>query len=269
MKHSAICLGMLASVLVAVHAQAVSSATAGSADIPRHTAARPGLGIAPGASIAGGGPSDADVGDSDSFGRNVQWLGLADFSVTLANDCTGAAAPYVCQVLAPSASAQTTFDFEDVNRVVLPKNSANSLLCYWLSPWFTVTYSNPTAATVVAKLVVDPTITIENPVLNTPGLIDPTTGAPFNGKLLTGMTSLQRYEIPLPPGITISERKRDSAVCIAGFMSRKTLTETYGLTEAQAKAFFNRSMTVHLNISGSAQYVTSAQLYYGFRIVGD
>ncbi len=177
-----------------------------------------------------------DVGDSDSLDAVCKWLGVADYSVTLASDCTGAVAPYVCQVVAPSP-ATTTFDFEDVNRIVLPKNSANSLLCYWLSPWFTVTYSNPTASTVVAKLVVDPTITIENPVLNTPGLIDPTTGAPFNGKLLTGMTSLQHYEIPLPPGITLNESKRDSAVCIAGLMSRKTLTEVYGLSNSQANAF--------------------------------
>jgi len=270
MKHSIICLSAVAFAIAASFANAESTEPFGSADIPRHALPTPHAGFAIGTtpSIAGSGPTDAEVGDSDSFGRNLQWLGLADMSVQLTNDCTGTTAPVVCQVLAPSP-AVTSFSFQDVNHIALPKNAANSLMCYWLSPWFVVTYSNPTASTVVARLSVTPTLTIENPVLNTPGLIDPTTGVAFGGQLLTGMTSSQRFEIPLPAGITITERKRDSAVCIAGFLSRKTLVETYGLTDAQAKDFFHKPTTVRLNVSGSVQYVSQAQLYFGFRIIGD
>jgi len=269
MKHSLICLSALAFAIASATAAAAST-EAPSPDIPRHSSpmqAHPGFAIAPTSSIAGG-PSAADVGDADSFGRNLQWLGLADMSVILASDCTGTVAPAVCQVLAP-APGLTTFDFEDVSRISLPKNATNSLLCYWLSPWLTVTYSNPTASTVVARLSVSPTLTIENSVLDTPGLIDPTTGVAFGGKLLTGMTSSQHFQVPLPAGITISESKRDSAVCISGFLSRGTLMETYGLTDAQAKSFFKQPTVVHLNLHGSAQYVTDASLYFGFRIIGD
>ena len=95
--------------------------------------------------------------------------------------------------------------------------------------------SEPTAAPVVARLSYSPTLTIENPVLADPALIDPSTGLPFGGSLVTGMTSSERFEVPLAPGQQLFERSRDSAVCIAGFMSRKTLMLTYGLSEAQAK----------------------------------
>ena len=66
-----------------------------------------------------------------------------------------------------------------------------------------------------------PTVTIENSVLDDPSLIDPTTGLPFGGQLLTGMTSSQHFDMPLPATTHITERTRDSAVCIAGLISRE------------------------------------------------
>ncbi|TLY49521.1 MAG: hypothetical protein E6K53_13415 [Gammaproteobacteria bacterium] len=242
-----------------------------SADIPHSApmaASRFALQGATSGGIASAGVTDADVGDSDSFGRSLQWLGLTDMSVLLESDCSGVAPPAACQTLAP-APALTTFNFTNLGHVTLPANAANSLLCYWFSPVLNVSYSNPTASAVVARLNINPTLTVENPVLATPGLIDPTTGAPFGGSLLTGMTSSQHFQVPLPAGISISERKRDSAVCIAGFLSRKALVESYGLSDAQAKDFFKKPTTVRLNLSGSAQYVTNAAMYFGLRIIGD
>jgi hypothetical protein len=219
-------------------------------------------------STAKAGPTEAEVGDIDSFGRAVKWLGVADMSVTLTDDCSGADPEGGCQVLAP-APAVTSFSFEDLGRITLPEKAANSLLCHWFSPVLDVAYANPTAAPVVARLQYQPTLTVENPVLATPGLVDATTGLPFGGRLSTSMTASERFAVPLPPGLALSERQRDSAVCIAGFLTRKSLVEVYGLSEAQAKEFFKQPTTVRLNISGSAQYVDFASLYFGLRIVGD
>jgi predicted small secreted protein len=58
-------------------------------------------------------------------------------------------------------------------------------------------------------------------------------------------------------------------VCIAGSISRKSLADTYGLSDAQIKEFFKKPTTVRMNISGSAQYVESASLYFGLRLIGD
>ena len=212
--------------------------------------------------------TEADVGDTDSFGRDLHWLGVSDMTVELSSDCSAADPGTACQTLAP-APAVTSFSFEDLGHISLPEKAANSLLCYWLSPVLNVSYGNPTAASVLARLNINPTLTVENPLLATPGLIDPTTGQPFAGRLLTGMTSSQRLAVPLPAGLHFSERKRDSAVCIAGFLTRKALVETYGLSADQAKDFFKQPTTVRLNLSGSAQYIDGASLYFGFRIIGD
>lgn len=219
-------------------------------------------------SISAAAVTDEDVGDSDSFGRNLRWLGLADMAVELTDTCPGTDPDAGCQVLNP-APAFTPFAFEDLGRITLPGKSTQSLLCYWFSPVLTVRYANPTPNPVLARLRYSPTLTIENPVLATPGLIDPTTGLPFDGKLLTGMTSSEMFEVPLAPGVAYTERTRDSAVCIAGFLSRKSLADTYGLSDAQIKEFFKKPTTVRMNISGSAQYVESASLYFGLRIIGD
>ncbi len=232
-----------------------------SADVPQSSAA-----ARPGASAPLAGPGAADVGDADSFGRNVQWLGLAAESIALQADCSGVTGN--CQALAP-APAATSFSFSDIAHISLPKKSANSLLCYWFSPYLTVSYDNPTAAPVVARLSYTPTVTVENPVLDDPSLIDPATGLPYGGQLLTGLTSSERFEVPLPAGLQITERTRDSTVCIGGMISRSALVDTFGLSAAQAKEFFKQPTTLRLNIDGSAQYVDFASLYFGLRIVGD
>ena len=114
-----------------------------------------------------------------------------------------------------------------------------------------------------------PAADVEIAVVDDPALIDPTTGAPFGGKLLTSMTSSESYQVPLEPGVAFTERTRDSAVCIAGLLSKRSLIENYGLTEAQAKQFFKEPTTIRMNVSGSAQYVGFASLVFGLRVVGD
>ncbi len=219
---------------------------------------------APGAAAA---PTLEDVGDVDSFGRDVKWLGVANAFVSLDPTCDDPEAD--CQILAPSP-AITAFNFMDAASIKLPKKSANSLLCYWFSPVLTINYHNETATRAIARLRYLPTLTVENEVLDDPALIDPTTGLPFGGSLLTTMTSSERLDTPLEPGVQYSQRTRDSAVCIAGFLTRRALVQTYGLTEAQAKEFFKKETTVRLNIqNGSAQHVSFASLVFGLRIVGD
>jgi hypothetical protein len=121
----------------------------------------------------------------------------------------------------------------------------------------------------VARLTVVPSVTVENPVLDDPSLIDPNTGLPFGGSLLTAVTSSERFEVPLTPGQHLFQRERDSAVCIAGLVSKQSLMQNYGLSEAQARQFFKKPTTLRLNVEGSAQFVGDASLYFGLRVVGD
>lgn len=216
------------------------------------------------------GPTVDDVYDVDSFGRPVVYLGLASAFINLSDTCpTDPSNPdELCTVLNP-APALTAFTYEDSAHITLPAKSTNSLLCYWFSPLLNVTWSNPGATPALGRLRYNPTLTVENPVLDDPALIDPTTGVPFGGQLLTSMSSSEVLVTPLDPGQTFAERTRDSTVCMAGLISKQALIDNYGLTEAQAKAFFKQPTTIRLNVSGSAQNIAFASMVFGLRIVGD
>lgn len=214
--------------------------------------------------------TEDEVYDVDSFGRNVRWLGLTSAFITVQSGCPKPTTPdEFCQELNPTPGASTSFTFSDAARIKLPKYASNSLLCYWFSPVLNVTYSNATASRVIGRFRYSPTLTIESPVLADPALIDPTTGAPFGGQLLTSMTSSESFQESLEPGVTLSERSRDSSVCMAGFLSHKSLIQNYGLTPAQADDFFASPMTIRLNVSGSVQHVSNASMVFGLRVVGD
>lgn len=221
---------------------------------------------APVAGMAAAAVTVDDVGDVDSFGRNLQWLGVTQASITLDAACDPASTD-PCQAVNPAAT--TAFSFNDAAHISLPGKAAKSLLCYWFSPYMTVTYTNPGTAPAVSTLRYTPTLTVENPVLADPALIDPTTGAPFGGRLATSMSASEIVQVPLAPGMTLTERTRDSAVCIAGFLNRRMLTDTFGLTSSQVDEFFKKPTTVRLNINGSVRGVSSASLIYGLRIIGD
>lgn len=224
--------------------------------------------VRPGNALAA--PSQDDVGDVDSFGRSLVWLGVTQGNLDLASSCPPDDGDPTtnCTVL-NAAPGTTSFELDGIAHVTLPGKSASSLLCYWFSPILSVQYSNPTASSDVGMLAYSPTLTVESEVLDDPALIDPTTGAPFDGKLVTAMTSSEHFEVPLAPGQQQFERSRDSAVCIAGLLSRRALVDTYGLTDAQAKQVFKKPITISLDVSGSVRLVDEASLMFGLRIVGD
>ena len=214
--------------------------------------------------------TEDEVYDTESFGRYVKWLGLASAFINVQSGCPKPTTPdEFCQELVTTPGAYTSFNVNDAARIKLPKAASNSILCYWFSPVLTVTYSNVTASRVIGRFRYTPTLTIENPVLADPSLIDPTTGAPFGGQLLTSMTSSESFQESLEPGVTLSERSRDSTVCMAGFISHKALINNYGLTPAQADDFFASPTTVRLNVTGSVQHVSHASMVFGLRVMGD
>lgn len=267
-------VGALAAALVSlsVHAaqpQRTSSAAAVPADLLPDAAQRR-LSLRASDFAAGASVNVEDVGDVDSFGRNVKWLGVAQMNITLAGSCPKPipGSNSVCAELSP-APAVTTFQFEDVAYIRLPGKSAHSLLCHWFSPFMQVGYGNPTASPAVARLHYTPTLTIESPVLDDPSLIDPTTGLPFGGRLLTGMSATERNEVPLSPGQSLNTIQRDTATCIAGFLTRRQLTDTFGLSPRQANAVFANEITIRMNISGNAQYLNHFMGNFGLRVVGD
>lgn len=214
----------------------------------------------------------AEVGDAESFGRPVRWLGVAQAQVVVDSACLPPAEqPPGAGCVQPAATpgALTSFAFEDLARIELPRGASNSLLCHGFSPVLQVEYANPAATDATALLRYTPTLTIESPVLDDPSLINPQTGQPFDGSLVAGMSASEVINTPLRPGESRFEVSRDTASCIAGFLTRRSLVEAYGLTEAQARRFFRREMTVRMNVSGQFRDVAGANLIFGLRVTGD
>ncbi|KAA2284360.1 hypothetical protein [Arenimonas fontis] len=211
-------------------------------------------------------PTPEEVGDADSFGRNLKWLGLMDGSVTLEPDCTGDPTG-TCVTLNP-APAPTSFRVNDVGSIALPRRSTRSLLCHWQTPIVFYTAGNTTGATQDMQFRAYPIYRIQSPVLDDPTLINPITGLPFGGELELPLSSFAKFA-SIPDGSYESEQLTFTRACIAGLLSRRSLELSYGLSPAQARDFFREPITIHMDIAGTARMIESASVYFGTRFTGD
>lgn len=213
------------------------------------------------------------VGDADSFGRNVRWLGLISAtSLVLRQDCTpvdGDPPELRCMPVDPSRNGSQSGRFDDVARMTLPGRSAHSFLCHWLTPTISGGFFNGTGYDDRnARLALLPSLTIENAALNAAGLVDPETGVPLNGRMEVFLSSNHVIE-HLDAGEQAPLRYTASRTCIGGYVSRQQLMGYYGLSEAQVADFFRNPTTIRLNLQVIASQVQYAGISYGLRFVGD
>ncbi len=220
-------------------------------------------------------PAIDDVGDPHSFGRPIKWRGafLGTTGVLLRTDCSAAPATDRCVQLQPPP-AVTIFDEPDLDTIVLPANSASarSLLCQVVSPYVHYTIFNPDPqSTSEAYAFVAARLRIESAVLADPKLINPLTGQPFGGSLeetLPGTHDLYENLGPLQ-GEEVWDIDR-SRFCVGGIVSKARLMDFYGLSAAQATAFFAGEITLRLRIRGSAKLLqTNAELRFSVRFLSD
>jgi hypothetical protein len=225
--------------------------------------------LAPGAITAAAAPTVEDVGDADSFGRNVTYLGLAQtLAVTIIDDCTGSDPAVERCIVANPAPASTPFDEADLATINLPAKATKSLICFGFTPFISVNWQNTSASTQVARFTASGSIIIENEVLDDPTLIDPGTGLPFGGQLALGLSTWHNSH-SIAPGEFESENSSQTRSCIAGIVSKRALVEGFGLSETQATQFFKKPMTIRFGARGSVQSTNFASYFYGIRLYGD
>lgn len=214
--------------------------------------------------------TEEEVGDADSFGRNVKWLGLAAGSIRLAADCTPAPGdpPDENCVLLSAAPAATAFEVHDIDSISLPARASRSLLCHWQTPIVYYSASNNTGSTQNFTLRAQPVYRIESEVLDEPGLLNPGTGLPYGGVMELPLTAIYKAG-SRDPGEYEFEVITGARMCIGSLVSKASLVSTHGLTPAQATRFFRRPITIRMGIRGQAQLVDDAQIYFGTRFVGD
>jgi len=166
--------------------------------------------------------------------------------------------------------APPTFTTPDAARMVIPGKSSFSLFCHWQTPVSLAVLHNTSGATIQnARFFATPTYTFQNPVLNDPSLINPVTGLPFGGQIVSPALVGIRHQQSLQPGDMVQERDDETRACINGMISKRQLTETYGLTDAQANNFFKQDTAITMGLTIQATAVEFASLVYSTRWLGD
>jgi len=161
-----------------------------------------------------------------------------------------------------------TFQAIDSGRLTLPANAARSLICPLITATVFQSMTNPSATPAQAQLRVAPSITFESTVLSDPRAVDPSTHLPYNGEITVSYTS-HFVSTTLAPGASDFRQLSATRACIGG-LSRQSLIQSYGLPADLADKFFQKPMTLHLNlVNGSARLVDFAEIYYGVRVLGD
>jgi len=248
----------------AADSMAAGKIAAARADRAERTAAKSGV---VGTAAA---PTVEEVGDADSFGRPVKWLGLLSGFVALNLDCTpppGEPANPSCITLNP-APALTAFNAPAVASITLPGKSSETLLCHWQTPIVSFSISNDTLAAQTANFRLTPRYRIQSEVLDDPALINPQTGAPFGGSIETALTAYNRTRV-VEPGYFENETMTGTRMCIGGLVTQRSLVEQYGLTPTLAKKFFRKPITITMSITGNARMVNGASINFGTRFTGD
>lgn len=215
-------------------------------------------------------PTAAEVGDADSFGKNVKWLGLVSAYVELSPDCTpppGEPGNPNCITLA-TAPAPTPFNAPNLASITLPGRSSQTLLCHWQTPIVQYGVANYSGAPGNYQFRVTPTYRIESDVLDDPALLNPSTGLPFGGFIDIGLTAINTSGT-IGNGENFYTTETGTRMCIGSIISKDNLINQYGLTPQQAKRFFRRPITITVGLTGTARMVEYASINFGTRFVGD
>ncbi len=209
------------------------------------------------------------VGDADSFGRNVRYLGVAQtIPIQMQDDCTGAPPEVRCVTLA-AAPAVTTFTEVDLESIELPGRSTKSLICFAVTPFVSFQFQNDTGVSQPsAQFNVTLDVTIENELLDDAALINPQTGLPFGGELTVPL-STYRESRSMAAGERAFKQLTLSRNCVGGIVSKESLAGTFGLPEDVVEDFFKKDILVRFGARGTAQLVSFANDSIGVRLYGD
>src|SRR2546423_2546992 len=226
--------------------------------------------------LRAGPPSAADVGDAESFGHAALYMGAASGFVRLQpTACTPTPTPVPpatandsqCFVLNP-APATTVFEADDICRIKLPKKATRTIIYPALN--FFIDYQLQNSSGVdqpVAFFNFSAEMVIESDVLLDPTIIDPQTGLPAAGRLTHQFSYVFRDNRSMKNGDR--QRLHETLVRVGNAGINKAALVAQGLPQSVVDDLFASSMTIRMNVSGSAQFVTDASITGNMRLFGD
>lgn len=223
-------------------------------------------------------PSPADVGDAETFGHNVQYMGAASGFETLAatGTCptpTPTPSPVpngdsFCDEL-NAAPAQTNFSHDNICRINLPKKATRNVIYPVLNIFLSYQLQNSTGVDQPQGLLrFTAGITIVSDALNDPSCTDPNTGLPCGGQATLLFNYSYRDDRSMKDGDR--QRLRETLVRAGNTgLTKQQFRDILGLTPSAVDALFAGPMTVRLDIFGAAKLVTDASITCNMRLFGD
>jgi hypothetical protein len=225
--------------------------------------------------LRAGPPTAADVGEAESFGHNVQYMGAVSGFITLSPACTPAPPPVPpatanddqCFTLA-AAPATTAFDAEDILRIKLPKKATRTIIYPVLNFFINYQLQNSTGVFQSQGLFsYTANLTIESDVLLNPSIIDPSTGLPANGKLVAGFTYAFRDDRSMD--VNARQRQRETLTRVGNAGINKAQLIASGLSESVVDDLFKSAMTIRMSVTGNEKLLTDATITCNMRLFGD
>lgn len=199
------------------------------------------------------------------IGRNVKWAGLNDMALNITDVCPPEASGpgFECVEVADGS-----YNFPAIDSIVIPARTAHSLMCQVVTPIINYRADNDSGATEEFLFFVSPRLTVYNPVLEDPTLINAETGLPFDGAYATTLTGFHLDQRQLAAGEAVFEWINHSRYCISGVVSATRLAEL-GLSERQIRRFFNSDTRLEIGLRGVFNALDEASIYYGIRFHSD
>ena len=234
-----------------------------------------------GLAVAGGlrgAPTAADVGDAETFGHSALYMGATSGFETLvpvgtcpAPTPTPSPAPNgdsFCDEL-NAAPTLTSFNHDNICRINLPKKASRNVIYPVLNIFLNYQLQNSTGVDQPQGLLTFTAgVTIVSDALTGPDCTDPSTGLPCGGKLTLVFNYSYRDDRSMKDG----DRQRLREVLVrAGNtgLTRQQFRDSFGLTAATVDALFAGTMSVQLDLNGSAKLVTDASITCNMRLFGD
>lgn len=221
--------------------------------------------------------SVADVGEPDSFGKNVKFLGTAatgvvyvyyscDPAILLADLDLTLGATDRCLAHTPGGTTSSAV-FTDLGKISIPARSVNNVIYFIVNNTQSSDLFNSFANGMPIQVSYSPRLTIESAALNDPAAVDPTTGLPLNGVLTVSAFGSKFFNRTLPAGE--SEFLLDSYSSAATRGLARSYFADLGLPPSVINQLYNKPMTIKLGMRVSVRGVSFGQYYYSTRFMGN
>jgi hypothetical protein len=219
----------------------------------------------------------ADVGEPDSFGKNVKFLGTAatgvvyvylscDPAILLAEAGVTLGADDRCLAYT-LGSPNVVGTFTDMGRITIPGRSADNVIYFILNNTVSNEFLNDSNYGLPVFSSYVPKITIESAAFNDPAALDPTTGQPLNGVLTVSAFGAKIFNKTIPAYDSDFSFDQSSSAATRGFA--RGYFADLGLPQTVINNLYRQPLTIRLGMRVSVRGVYFGQYSYAMRLTGN